>query len=380
MMGQGQLKNLNRDREKMSSWGIGPVFGIYSVIISGILIFFTYIYPGFFIFNCCNFLCYILGGVIILSGLFLWISAGRSVNNYIQRGILATKGVYGIVRNPIYSGIFAVMTGVFLIMRSWLLLSSLPVIYLILNLLLRKEEKVLSAVFGEEYNQYRKEVNSVIPKIRSFHRAFFYPVETGKIDDNLFVIRSKDINIFIYRTGDSFICFDTGYGNKEMLQEFEKLNIEKDKISHIFLTHTDYDHTKGLKFFRDAEVYLGKNEESLINGEKSRFKGIYNNPELNCKYDLLEDNEIVNIDDIEIKVIFTPGHTTGHVAYLVNKKILITGDSVVIQNGFIKPFYKLLSMDHKLTIKSAKILSEFKEITTICTSHTGILFEKDRDH
>jgi len=364
------------NNKSMSFWGIGPVFGILSVTVSGIAAYFTFNYPEIYRFECCQVLIYILGGIITLFGLYLWIGEGGKIDNYIKNNILAKKGGYGIVRNPIYSGILFVMTGVFLCLQSWLLLASIPFNYFILILLLNREDSVLIKTFGEEYLQYKKQVNSIIPKLKSFYSAFFYPEETKKITENLYVLKSKDANIFIYKTTNQYLCFDTGYGKPEMLDEFKKLDISPDYISNIFLTHTDYDHTRGIHLFKNAKLFLGKNEEPLINGTKSRFVFLYSNPKIKRVYTLLDNQQIILIDNTEIKTIYTPGHTIGHVSYLINNRILITGDAVVWQNGFIKPFYSFFNMNHHQAKETAKKLAEYKGQYIICTAHTGVIQTK----
>lgn len=50
-----------------------------------------------------------------------------------------------------------------------------------------------------------------------------------------------------------------------------------------------------------------------------------------CADRYLGDGEIINLGEIEIKAIATPGHTDSHLAYLVNKTHLLTGDALFIR-------------------------------------------------
>lgn len=50
---------------------------------------------------------------------------------------------------------------------------------------------------------------------------------------------------------------------------------------------------------------------------------------------MVEDGQTLTFEDIEIKVIATPGHTTSHVCYLVtdkkkDQKALFTGDTLFL--------------------------------------------------
>jgi hydroxyacylglutathione hydrolase len=50
-----------------------------------------------------------------------------------------------------------------------------------------------------------------------------------------------------------------------------------------------------------------------------------------ARYDLpVEDGEILQVGDIQIKVLYTPGHTTDGVCLLVDGKKLLTGDTLFV--------------------------------------------------
>ena len=102
----------------------------------------------------------------ILLGVILWIQAvfSQKVVKAIKDNILLTKGVYAVVRNPIYSAFFFVFTGMLLIEANlWLLI--LPIVFWLYMTILLKltEEKWLKEAFGQEYNEYCAKVNRVFP-------------------------------------------------------------------------------------------------------------------------------------------------------------------------------------------------------------------------
>ncbi|OKH43503.1 Zn-dependent hydrolase [Calothrix sp. HK-06] len=51
----------------------------------------------------------------------------------------------------------------------------------------------------------------------------------------------------------------------------------------------------------------------------------------NCADRKIKDGEILQLGEIEIKAIATPGHTDSHVAYLINQLLVLTGDSLLIR-------------------------------------------------
>lgn len=77
---------------------------------------------------------------------------------------LITDGVYGVVRNPIYSGVLLVCTGAVLIANNLILLAVPVVCWIYMTLfLIKTEEKWLRELYGEEYISYCKRVNRCIP-------------------------------------------------------------------------------------------------------------------------------------------------------------------------------------------------------------------------
>ncbi|WP_245654167.1 methyltransferase family protein [Aedoeadaptatus pacaensis] len=88
----------------------------------------------------------------------------EKINLKVRETKLITTGIYGVVRNPVYSAFLFVFTGALLFEANFLLLL-LPIVYWgFLTLLMKKtEEKWLLREFGEEYAVYCREVNRVIP-------------------------------------------------------------------------------------------------------------------------------------------------------------------------------------------------------------------------
>ena len=87
---------------------------------------------------------------------------------------------------------------------------------------------------------------------------------------------------------------------------------------------------------------------------------------------------MIEVGRIKVEVITTPGHTPGQVSYLINNEVLCIGDTLNIENGKVKPFYKFWNMDHETDIKSIQKLAKLNHISVLCTAHTG--WTQDWDH
>ena len=99
----------------------------------------------------------------------------------------------------------------------------------------------------------------------------------------------------------------------EYVKVLESLDL---KLVKVIDTHIHADHISGLN-------ELNKRTNcTRIMGEKSKSEVV----------DLkLKDNEIVNIENIQLKAIYTPGHTDCSYCYLMNDRVF-TGDTLLI-NG-----------------------------------------------
>ena len=108
----------------------------------------------------------VLGVLLIVYGLLLWYAANfkTKIDKYIENNKLATKGVYSLVRNPIYSAFFIICIGAIFIENN-LFLFIIPVIcWLYMTIILKNtEEKWLYELYGYQYKVYCKKVNRCIP-------------------------------------------------------------------------------------------------------------------------------------------------------------------------------------------------------------------------
>ena len=217
------------------------------------------------------------------------------------------------------------------------------------------------------------------------------PAPTEKITDNLFAIDDKgDVNLYIYTDGSHTICIDAGYWfSKNMGKEFSKVGIEPSSVSHLFLTHADMDHGGSLdcdskpNWFKNAQIYISDKENKITKGlipRKLLAKVItVKSPvEIKRPINIINDGDEIKIGTIKIKAIATPGHTPGHLSYLINDEILCVGDALNLKDGKVKPFYKFWNMDHETDIQSVRKLARLSNITTLCTAHTG--WTKDWDN
>jgi protein-S-isoprenylcysteine O-methyltransferase Ste14 len=109
---------------------------------------------------------WIVGGLLILIGVALAIAgirnfsrAGTPVEGYKPTRALATAGIHGWSRNPIYLGMFLIYGGIGLAAQSpWVLMITVPLAIVIRYGVVAREEAYLERRFGDAYRDYRSRV------------------------------------------------------------------------------------------------------------------------------------------------------------------------------------------------------------------------------
>lgn len=146
-------------------YGVGPFYAVGIMIVSVMAIIISYLgILDFGKFTITKIPFTILGILIFVCGFKVWFEGAFKIDKYIINNKLCTDGIYSIVRNPCYSGIMLMCTGILLINNNLCLLI-LPVLYWIVMTILMKntEEKWLIKLYGKEYIQYCRRVNRCIP-------------------------------------------------------------------------------------------------------------------------------------------------------------------------------------------------------------------------
>jgi protein-S-isoprenylcysteine O-methyltransferase Ste14 len=80
---------------------------------------------------------------------------------------LVRTGPYGVVRHPIYAGLFAMLGATLLLRSTWPWWPLSIVVYLIgTEVRVRTEDKLLAGRFGPAFEEYRRDVKAYVPFVR----------------------------------------------------------------------------------------------------------------------------------------------------------------------------------------------------------------------
>ena len=215
-------------------------------------------------------------------------------------------------------------------------------------------------------------------------KEIFKPLNTGRIDERVTCVREWVANIFFYTRNGTTIMIDAGYNYDRLKEKMGWLDIDPAAIRHILITHQDTDHVGAVErdsghLFDRAALYVGEIENRYLTGEVRRKVsfGFYKLPlvQIDNKKVLLKDGEVFHIEDIKVEAILVPGHTWGHMVYLIDDAYLFTGDTIWfgVDGGY--SFINGLAEDNKLAIRSLATLEhKLRERginPMIITGHTG---------
>ncbi len=152
-------------KEKMSRWGVGPVFAVLSITYGIVVLAISRYFEPLFQFPLIpEGVLRILGIVLIVIGIPFFIISVITVMKAYNADGLVTSGVYSCCRHPLYGAwVVFIVPGIVFIANSWLGLTAPVLMYFLLKRLVISEENYLQSVFGTEYVAYQKRVPTVLP-------------------------------------------------------------------------------------------------------------------------------------------------------------------------------------------------------------------------
>ena len=163
---------------------------------------------------------------------------------------------------------------------------------------------------------------------------------------------TPDIERYVYvyiLTGQYCYLIDTGvHDSEKMIEDYIcELGYKIEDIRGIFLTHAHPDHMGGafaLQKKSGCPIYASIREKDWIENIHQQFieRPIPNFDKLlqnSVIVDKIIDKDIeIELEDcLSMKILSTPGHSSGSLSYLVNQKILFSGDAILVK-GYI-PIY-----------------------------------------
>jgi hydroxyacylglutathione hydrolase len=186
----------------------------------------------------------------------------------------------------------------------------------------------------------------------------------GPVQENCFIVRRDG--------ADSALIVDPGEEADRLLQAVDDLGV---KLEAILLTHTHFDHVGAVAPVAratGAPVYCPKLEVGVLADIMAFVPWPGFGPFESYDADeTVEGGERLQLAGFDIDVIFTPGHSPGHVTYAIeDERALFSGD--VLFEGSVGRT-DLPGGDHATLMASiAGLLERYGDDTAVHPGHMGL--------
>ena len=141
-----------------------------------------------------------------------------------------------------------------------------------------------------------------LEKVWSDAAAEVHQIVVGPMDNNVYILRCR-------RTGDAMLI-DAANEHEALLEICQRLGVRQ-----VVETHGHWDHIQAVPAVRDAGISV-----AVTSADAGMLPS----------YDLiLDDDETLQVGDLRIKTLATPGHTPGSICFAVEgTNLLFTGDTL----------------------------------------------------
>ena len=124
----------------------------------------------------------------------------------------------------------------------------------------------------------------------------------GPYDNNVFVVRCRT-------TGDA-VLIDAANEHEKLLELCQALNVRK-----VLETHGHWDHIQAVPQLRDAGYSVA------VTAADAKMLPSYD--------EILEDDSVIQVGNLRLHTIATPGHTPGSMCFLIEgSPVLLSGDTL----------------------------------------------------
>lgn len=138
--------------------------------------------------------------------------------------------------------------------------------------------------------------------------------------------------LIIDENSGEYAMVDPSASPESIDNKLKYMNLESDKFKYVLLTHGHFDHIYSADYVRDKYgciLCVHKNDADFLTDSYKNANKVFFGEDLILRpaEKLLCDGDVLSLGNLEIKVIHTPGHTTGCVCYLVGDHMLC-GDTI----------------------------------------------------
>jgi metallo-beta-lactamase class B len=148
-------------------------------------------------------------------------------------------------------------------------------------------------------------------------------LEPTKAFDNLFFVGNEFVGVWILRTREGLVLFDSSQSTDEardhLVPGLRELGLDPAQIRYVIVTHAHWDHYGGAKYLHDtygARVGLSEADWTLLSLEApGTLERRDRTPP--AKDFVITDGQKLTLGDTTVTFYITPGHTPGTVSAII---------------------------------------------------------------
>jgi glyoxylase-like metal-dependent hydrolase (beta-lactamase superfamily II) len=186
------------------------------------------------------------------------------------------------------------------------------------------------------------------------------------VEENTYLLYNEKKECCIIDSG----CYTSD--ERQVLQEYITENGLKPTL--LLNTHCHFDHVFGSKFIHDVyglEMHIHEKEKIMLEyaSQSARGYGLdFENYEGPVHF--LAENDIVHVGDDELKVLFIPGHSPGHIVFYCEKQGFVIGGDVLFKSSIGRTDIPFGDFDQLVSGIRSKLLV-LPEETVVYPGHGG---------
>lgn len=139
----------------------------------------------------------------------------------------------------------------------------------------------------------------------------------GIIEENSYVIEDE--------SSGEIAIIDPGFASMDTVPQL-------DNLKYILLTHGHFDHILMAEEIRKkygGEICIYQDDSEMLKAPSLNLSNQFGLMLSFAAQKLVKANEIISLGETEIKIIHTPGHTSGSCCYYIEKaNVMFTGDTI----------------------------------------------------
>ena len=159
-------------------------------------------------------------------------------------------------------------------------------------------------------------------------------------------------------------------------EQLRALSIVPDTVEQVIMTHLHVDHTSGMRLLPKAAFTCSREEWAAARKRLAATKGYIRHhlpSETRIRMlDFDEDGEAYGpfsrtidlLGDGSVRVIFTPGHTVGHLSVLLRltqgRQVLVVGDAAYTLRNIHEGILPMLTADDETSLRSLQEIQAFE--------------------